>query len=241
MLSITVECKKPALLGITGKCADHPNTKYFDTGYGMSDRPFSGVHTFDINMPVSPKKLNLNLYNKSTGGDDGIVLVKTEAKNLPTGRVGSIDAYTRNFLDFAVTFADQAGYLQAGKVYEYMDGQYLIKYSPDIRNYKTGEYIESPARVGRTSGVVEISQKHFLGYSVPVRVFIFCHEWVHHIRKTTNEYVADNFGLILYRSMGFPDIEAIYAFTRVFNLEGQENDQEKMARARNILNQLSGR
>jgi hypothetical protein len=134
----------------------------------------------------------------------------------------------------AKSFAEKAGYIQAGgKVYEYdpalnKDGYYIV-YSDSVKDRKTGKHIETPASVGSKSGVIEVSKSHFIKYTVPMRMFILCHEWSHHILDTRSEFKADEKAVDLYLSQGFPEIEAIYSLTKVFDNKSVNPEQLKRA------------
>lgn len=236
-LDFYIRCNKPSRIILVGSCSRFPNTNYFDTAYGKTDDPFVGDKVMTIKMPITPSVMYVRIYDELTNTDSNVILNQVKWRNLTTRGLYFRDVKTREFLVFAQSFCEQAGYLKGkGEMYEHMDGKYIIKYSDTIKDKKTGKYLETPARVGRSSGIVEISKKHFVEYSVPVRMMILCHEWSHWILNTRNEFIADKHGLKLFLSMGYPKTEAIYAFTKVFNTPQLNKEQEMRGKA--MLNML---
>ena len=118
------------------------------------------------------------------------------------------------FMNLAMMFAKQAGYLKTG-TYLDKNHRFIIRYLPTI-TAPGGKELHTPARIHREVPRVEVSQKHFRGLSIPVRVAILAHEGCHFFNDTRSEQKADLCGIGYYLQMGFPKIEAIYALTKVF-------------------------
>jgi len=239
-ITFTIRCEKPCRIKLKGfDGTGKKNTVYFDTCYGKTDAPFRGIKKISIKMPLTPKVLWVNIYDELTNSDQGVTLLDTQFKRLTTKGLWYESEYTRRFLEFAKSFAEQAGYLEAGGRPYYAKGlgdRYIIKYSNSIKSRRTGKHEETPARIGSKTGVIEASAQHFRKYSIPVRMMILCHEWSHHILDTRSEFVADKKGLQMYLDMGFPDIEAMYAITKVFDNFAINSEKEK--RAQEMSNML---
>lgn len=236
-LCLKVYAGEKARLRMVGFDSNKPNTKYFDTGYGSKKEPFKGTETFYINCPMSPPVMHVNVYNAFNGSDKNVILKDLWVERLEPDEQDMTD-YTRGFINHLLWFAENAGSLPAREEpYESEDGKYLIVYS----DYLTvnGQKLDSPARIGHETGVVEFAASYIRNLSIPIRVQIGLHEWMHHARDTRQEEKADKVAIKYYKAMKFPDVEAIYAFTEVFNSKGDEQKQKAIEdRAKKILNEV---
>ena len=115
---------------------------------------------------------------------------------------------------------------------------FIVDYYNQIVDWQsTWLPLTTPARVGHTSGIIEVSRKHFLTYTVPMRILILLHEFSHKYlnhkigRATSDEVAADINALYIYLAHGFPDLEAHQAFLYVFK---DANNAENARRYRVI-------
>ena len=122
-----------------------------------------------------------------------------------------------NFVKFATSFAFNAGHLPSG-TYKSPDGKFTIEYLPTIISSNTGREMETPARISKTSGRIQVSQKKFVPSSVPMRMAILLHEYSHFYINDdiNNETEADLNGLLIYLGLGYPRFEAHEAFLKTF-------------------------
>ncbi len=74
----------------------------------------------------------------------------------------------------------------------------------------------TPARIDHDSGIPEFAKKFFDGYTVPVKMFIGTHEWIHYAHDTTSEEECDRNSANYLLSKGYPKLELIQAATKVF-------------------------
>jgi len=140
---------------------------------------------------------------------------------------------TMSFIKFAQEFAENASVLSAGDtiphIYRSDDGKFNFDYYIKIRDRKTGKYVNTPARIGHLTGIIEISKKDFLKYSIPMRMIILLHEYSHKYlnpkinREISYETGADINALLIYFSLGYSEMEAHQAFLYVFR--GANNDE----------------
>ena len=121
-----------------------------------------------------------------------------------------------SFIRFCTKFCFNAGHLQSGK-YESTDGKFLIEYLPIICNEQKKE-LNTPARISKKSGRIQVSMKKFIPMTVPMRMAIMLHEFSHfYINDDINdETEADLNGLLIYLGLGYPRIEAYEAFLTTF-------------------------
>lgn len=232
-LGITV--RKPVVLGIWAYDPSKPNSHYFRRKVAFKREAFSGKEAFreiDIPMPLSPKALEVELYNKRTGDDTGFRLAGFDVHKMPPSEVWAQPEVHR-FIDFAQNFSQKAGYTATG-FHHNKDSEFLIQYLPEILD-DAGRRLVTPARTHRATGRIQVSQKLFRQFTVPIRFFILLHERQHFVIPTREEKPADLAALQIYLDMGFPRIEAVYAATKVFALHPETVGKAHVTRTRDIM------
>ncbi len=82
--------------------------------------------------------------------------------------------------------------------------------------------MNTPARIGNETGIIEVAKCKYDRYTIPMRMMIFDHESGHKYRNPKvglpirSEKGADITGLYDYLGRGFSKIDAIVVFCRVF-------------------------
>jgi hypothetical protein len=218
-----------------------------DTVYGDRYQNINGKSKLEIKMPKSPTETELIIYNVASGNQPNGIRIGNDDPtfkcNIYPEALKSCPMFmtqdTISFVKFCQEFCENASILSGdtiidGKVipsiYESDNGKFRIHYFDKIRDRKTGQFVSTPARIGHDSGIIEVSKSDFLNYSVPMRMVILLHEYSHvYLSKASNrakndEVSADINALMLYFSMGYSEIEAHYAFLKVFkNADTPEN------------------
>ena len=135
-------------------------------------------------------------------------------------------------MQFAINFSQMCGFQNPapqGTFYQTKDAKFKIKYFPIIPDYATGRPINTPARIGHKTGIIEVAKIKFDNYTVAMRMMILLHEFSHKYRnpkiglKISNEFGADINALYIYLGIGFSKIDAICVFANVF-LKAQTDD-----------------
>jgi len=213
------------------------------TFYIFRTATVNGKRTFELKFPVSPDKMLIGVYDPATKPKQGFLPVDKENFKVPENemRIQKLRTYdiwqtpeTKSFLKLAVEFSNNAGIYTSGKfypsTYKSNDGKFRIDYYDQIIDKETGIAMTTPARVGHNTGLIEVSKKSFLNYTVPMRIVILLHEYSHKYlnpqigRKISDETGADINALYIYLGNGFPDLEAHQAFLYVFkNANTDEN------------------
>ncbi len=185
-----------------------------------------GKGVFYVRMPQSPAKGIIEIYNAKNGnlkkGQDKsfrvtslqVGKVKTKLNPLRSG-----NKQLNNFVRFAQEFSERAPIISAGNsVYQSDDGQFRIDYLDVIRSSKDGKPMATPARISQNRGIIEVSKKYFMKYTIPMRMAILLHEYSHFYlnQKMEDEIEADLNAMLVYLSLGYPRIEAHEAFLEVF-------------------------
>ena len=236
---VRVETNKPEEICIVAKDKNKPNT-YYIRRKGI----VNGYRDFELEFPKSPSETIIAVYNKKNGlynkmngvnvglkQDNSYKVSDVKVKDLVTCPIW-MSQETVSFIKFAQEFAENASVLSAGDkvphIYRSDDGKFNFDYYQKIRDRETGSYVNTPARIGHLTGIIEISKQDFLKYSVPMRMVILLHEYSHKYLnpkkgfKISYETGADINALLHYFSLGYSYIEAHQAFLYVF--KGAKNE-----------------
>jgi len=241
-LLLEVSTNRPETISIVAKDATvRKGEGQADTFYISRVADVKGKRLFELKFPQTPKLMSLAVFNTKKGNfpndeDKSFRITKFEAKELKTCPLWQ-DKEMHSFIKFAQEFCEQAGNLSAGdykpSIYRSNDGKFCIDYYNKIRNRKTGEYVSTPARVGHNTGIIEIAKSDFAKYTVPMRIIILLHEFSHKFmnpkigRDISDEVSADINALNIYLSLGYPFIEAQYAFLKVFRGANNEGNRKR--------------
>ena len=216
-LQIKVYTYKPSTIRIKVIDALQPNTTFTNR-----TRIIDGESSFYVRMPVSSKDVLVYVYNEDNGnlkgGQDNTFVVDSVTQELLEKKLDVIDmgnAYVKSFITFATKFCYNAGSLPTGN-YQSGDKIFVIKYLPIIED--NGQEQTTPARIDIDSGVIEISKKQFLDYTIPSRMAILLHEFSHvYLNDNVDDEVeADLNALLIYLGLGYPRIEAFEVFASAF-------------------------
>lgn len=233
---IEIKTSKPERIAIMAKDANMPNTYYM-----RRESQVNGKRQFELKFPQTPKLMVFSIYDSARGllnndQDTTFEITKFEAKDLKTCPLWA-DKELYSFVKFAQDFSAHASILSAGdykpSIYRSDDGKFCIDYYNKIRNRKTGQFVSTPARIGHNSGIIEISKTDYEQYTVPMRMIILLHEFSHKYmnpkigRKIEDESSADINALNIYLSLGYPNIEAQYAFLKVFKGANNEMNHKR--------------
>ena len=229
-LTITVECNGKKKFRAWSEELKKPNSKYADREF-IVDRK----RTIFFSFPVSPKMLFLGVLN-SDNPKDSDFKVTIEETELTTYNIW-MDGETNRFLQLAVNFSQQCGFETAsdtGRSFTTDDREFIIKYFNAIKDQKTGKFMNTPARIGHTTGIIEVAKFKFDTYTIPMRLIILLHEFSHKYKnpkiglEISNEVGADINALYIYLGLGFSKIDAICVFANVFLKAQTKGNIERM-------------
>ena len=178
-----------------------------------------GIQTVEISLPLAPKGvLAVRLNSKNMFEVVGFEVVPLI---IPTFQAS---ADTLGFFAHVLPILEDLNSIAPG-MYVDMQHNHPVTISNQIKNRDTGAVMQTPARVSRQTGQVELSKDKMRNYSVSMRVFILCHERSHFELNSSDEIECDLNGLKWYLALGFPKIEAVYAATKVFNAKNPSDIQ----------------
>lgn len=216
-LVIKVHTKQSCNVRIKVVDSEQPNTSFTDR-YKTVD----GEAIFFVRMPVSGREALVYVYNEDNGnlpvGSDNtieVVAITKEALEKKMDVVDMSNPLVRSFVDFATRFSYNAGSMPSG-TYISDDRKFVISYLPTITD--GGEEQSTPARIDIDNGLIEISKKQFITFTVPNRIAILFHEFSHvYLNDNVDDEVeADLNALLIYLGLGYPRIEAFEVFAKTF-------------------------
>lgn len=229
-LIITVSCQGTKNFRLWAEDRGRKNSKYADRQIKVD-----GKRRIYFSFPVSPKKLFIGCVNSENVQDKDFEVQLLEAP-LKDYNIW-LDTETRQFLDLAIPFSQVAGFTQGtpnGKIFTTEDKAFTIKYFDIIRDYASGQIMNTPARIGHSTGRIEVAKGKFDKYTIPMRMAILLHEFSHVFKnpkqdlEISNETGADINGLYIYLGLGFSKIDAICVYANVFLKAQTKGNVERM-------------
>jgi hypothetical protein len=245
-LEMTIKTNHKLPIRILALDPNKPASRYYDRCPMIE-----GERKFKLHFPVSPKDLEIVVYNEENGdmpfGEDG----SFEITNFKVEKLKEYDVWwnqdTKNFYKFAVKFCQNAGILSASKkdgspsIYRSDDGKFTIDYFTNIRDRQSGRIISTPARIGHSSGIIEVSKAKFLEYTIPMRLVILLHEFGHKYlnpkinREIDYETGADISALYVYLGKGWSPFEANKSFLNVFRKANSDGNHKRFKIVRDFI------
>lgn len=169
-----------------------------------------------INLPFYSKNIDVLIYdasNESANDFDATMTITEITDKTPI----IIDEFTETFIKFAVEFSMICGYSKPS---------YFKNSGFEIRLLSKIPESSTPCRIESTESFIEVSKEKFDQTSVPARICLLLHEYSHNWLSDDceDEFEADKKALFIYRAMNLPRIEAMYAFSLIFN----DNNEARM-------------
>lgn len=198
-----------------------------------------------FSFPVSPKKLFLGVANADNPQDKDFE-VSTIIGPLQDYNVW-IDNKTKKFLDLAIPFSQVCGFENAtaqGRIFTDNNKEFTIKFFDVIRDYASGQIMNTPARIGHQSGRIEVAKVKFDKYTIPMRMAILLHEFSHVYKnpkiglEISDETGADINALYIYLGLGFSKIDAICVYANVFLKAQTKGNVERMRKIMDYINKF---
>lgn len=217
-LYITIKCEGTKKLRVWAEELNKKNSKYADREIIVE-----GTRTIHFSFPVSPKTLFVGVLNSENVNDNNFT-VELKEEDLITYNIW-LDSQTKHFLNLAMHFCQVSGFEPAsekGRIFTTEDKEFTIKFFDIIRDQATGKVMNTPARIGHKTGIIETAKVKFDKYTIAMRLIILLHEFSHKYKnpkiglEISNEIGADINALYIYLGLGFSKIDAICVFANVF-------------------------
>ena len=187
----------------------------------------SGKKKVILKLPVTARKIIVESFSQKNGRlphgkDQSFEVSRPKIMRLKTFNV-DLGSGDREFIKWITQFAVELPRLKAdGRKRISPSGRFKIALFPKLKSY-SGEYLPTPAMVGKKTGTIEVSKDYMLKMTVSQRIATLCHEYGHFYKNPLmgldvgDEVGADLNGLTVYLGNGFGMSEYINAFKTVFN------------------------
>lgn len=214
-VAISVQCNRPIKLRLKVVDAEKPLTM-FTNRYKTVNHSYK----FYVRLPLTPKTLDIQLTDDDGYDIKNSVRVLNIEKYGLEKRMDEVDFNSYSvgaFVDFAQRFSFNASYLEPNNYVSELQ-HYKIEYLPTIIDSRNGRELQTPARISKSTGRIQVSKKLFKEYTVPMRMAILLHEFSHFYlnENIDDEVEADLNGLLIYLGLGYPRIDGYEAFLQVF-------------------------
>ena len=230
-LDLKVHTDEPRELVFIGFDPTHDNTEYFH----RERNRVVGEDRLVFHLPQSPRRLHILIFDRANSQKANPGTFRISSINVHPLRTkrNEIDPRDRNNVRFIERFARTAGHTGTG-MRRNLSGNLIIDYLPVIK-MKNGQVNPTPARIHKMKNYIQVSKKHFNKMTIPQRVAILLHEYSHNFKNNQqdNEQEADYQAMKIYTKLGYPDIEAIDAFGRIFG-----DSDTNMDRIRSLAHQI---
>lgn len=203
---IPIITKETADIFITGYDPTSPKTEYFSQKLVVS-----GTDKVELNCPQSPRRLKIIIWS----GDNKKFTIPS-IQVYPFSRSLNFTQDTNPDIKFIERFSRISGRLPARRTYRGKGSNFKIQLLPVIRRDDGSEHT-TPARIHESLPLVQVSKKHFDRMTIPQRVAILGHEYSHNFinYNQDSEKEADSNMKEIYEELGYPKLEAVYAFANV--------------------------
>ena len=222
--------KTKNLEGICFRAKDMDN-KY--SYYANHTVPVKGYRECYIKLPITPKRLEIQIFNKKNGnlpkGKDRSFEFESSIEKLKTFDYWCSDD-EKEFFDFALEFSVKCGNLKSSINNEEEENKYIyfsknkkfkISYYDDITMFN--QVLNTPSRIWHNDGIIDVAKNKFLEYTIPQRLIVLLHEYSHKYNNPlinhdiSYEVGADINALYMYLAYGFSELEALVSWLYIFD------------------------
>ena len=237
---VNITCPSSKKIRVWAEDFGKPNSKYVDREILVE-----GKRSIYFSFPTSPKTLFIGALNSENPNDSDfqVTLIETKLRDYNVW----LDSDTKQFLSLGINFSKVCGYEQAtpkGRIYTNDDGKFRIKFFDEIRDFSSGKILNTPARIGHHTGIIEIAKSRFDKYTIPMRMMILLHEFSHKYKnpkiglKISDEVGADINALYIYLGLGFSKIDAICVYANVFLKAQTQSNIDRMRKICDYINKF---
>src|SRR3989338_492329 len=197
-------------------------------------KPFHLILGFQILRPVS---ILLTVFDSSTKRIYAQRRLKLSKSLYLLVKMPIVpDELTANdckFIAFAKWFSTELPHLEAGeKGTIYQSEGFSILYLDSLK--EGGTELTTPARIDRSSGMIEISKKAIADYTVPMLIIMLLHEYGHkwknpeYKKEVANELTADIIAVHIALNLGFDYTEVENCYRAVFAKKDTDLNRKRM-------------
>lgn len=186
-----------------------------------------------VKMPIVPDNLTARIVSENEApGKESFNLERIEVAP-DTQCPLELTKSDCNFIAFAKWFAVELPHLEAGeKGTIYQSEGFSILYIDRLKDGETE--LTTPARIDRSSGMIEVSKNAIADYTVPMLILMLLHEYGHkwknpeYGKEVANELTADIIAVHIALNLGFDYTEVENCYRRVFAKKDTELNRRRM-------------
>ena len=186
-----------------------------------------------MKMPIVPDELTARIVAENeTPGQTAFALERIEVKP-DTKCPLELTEDDRKFIAFIKWFATELPRLEAGeKGTIYQSEGFSILYLDQLKD--GGTELTTPARIDRNSGMIEVSKKAIVDFTVPMLMIMLLHEYGHKYKNPefgkaiANELTADIIAVHMALNLGFDFTEVENCYRAVFAKKDTELNRKRM-------------
>lgn len=196
--------------------------------------------TIRLKVPIASDELILEVVDRNLPRAKSAFRVDELKVLLDTKCPIELTQEDRAFIRFAKWFATECSRLQAGeKGTLYTSDGYSILFLDQIMD--NGIALSTPARIARSSGIIEVSKRLTTDYTVPMLIVMLLHEYAHKFKnkeygkKESNELSADLIACHITLNLGFDPFEVEQSFEAMFSRKKTDLNKRRMAAIREFI------
>lgn len=237
-ITITSASKEKREFRVVASDVGKANSKYADRIITVE-----GTRDIYLSFPVSPRQLAITVMDKQKpmASDFEVTFRETRIRDSNI----AFDSDTKSFVQMAVIICQTMGFAPP-QSYKSSDDLYNISVV-DVIVDENGRPMSTPARIGHTTGRIELSKSKMDAYTIAMRMIIILHEFSHKYKnpkmglEINNETGADINALYIYLGLGFSKVDAIFVFANVFLKAQTEGNIKRMRVIMDYINKFDGK
>lgn len=190
--------------------------------------------TTHFRLPIVPDELTVEIIDRNLPRAKSAFVIREIKVSPDTKCPIELTEKDKAFIRFSKWFATESSRIQAGnKGTIYSSEGFTIVYVDMIE--ENGIEITTPARIARESGVIEVSKKRTVDFTVPMLIVMLLHEYAHkhknkeYGKKESNELTADLIACHIALNLGFDPYEVLGAFKAVFAVKDTALNRKRMS------------
>lgn len=191
-----------------------------------------GSKKLRFKLPFSSDKVRVEILSKDLPLGDAHYIIEGIKIQRDTKCPVELTDRDKRFIKFAKWFSMDLKGLDAGeKGTIYQSDEFTIMLLDKI--LEKGKEVSTPARIGKESGIIQVSISKVKLFSVPMLMVMLLHEYAHRYknpeygRATGNELSADLIAVNIALNIGFDAGEVLRCFRAVFKTKDTAQNRKR--------------
>lgn len=193
-----------------------------------------------LKVPLSPDELTLQVVDRNLPRAKSAFFIEKLKVTPDTKCPLELTDKDKAFIRFASWFAKESSRIEAGKkgtIYS-SEGFTILFVNSIIEN---GIELTTPARISRSTGIIEVSKQKTIDFTVPMLIVMLLHEYAHKFKNKeygkdeSNELSADLIACHITLNLGFDAREVLRAFQEVFAKKDTALNRKRMSAIKEFI------